>query len=115
MVRIKRGVAAHKHKKYWLKQAKGFRWGRKSKFRAAKQALKRSWKFSYRDRKARKRDKRALWQVQINAASRAQGVSYSKFAYGLKKNKIELDRKVLAQLSQTNPEIFKKILEKANS
>ncbi len=112
MVRIKKGAPAHKHRKHWLRQVKGFRWGRKSKFRAAKQALKRSWKFAYRDRRTRKRDKRALWQIQINAATRAQGLSYSKFIYGLKKNKIELDRKVLAILAEKYPDIFKKIVEK---
>jgi len=112
MVRIKKGVTAHKHRRHLLKQAKGFRWGRKSKFRAAKDALRHAWEYAYRDRKAKKRDKRALWQVQINAACREQDLNYSKFAFGLRKNKIELDRKILAQLSQDNPEIFKKILEK---
>lgn len=112
MVRIKKGVTAHKHKKHLLKQAKGFRWGRKSKFRAAKDALRHAWEYAYRDRKANKREKRALWQTQINAACHEQGLNYSKFASGLRKNKIELDRKILSQLSQENPEIFKKVLEK---
>ncbi|KKS89355.1 MAG: 50S ribosomal protein L20 [Parcubacteria group bacterium GW2011_GWF2_43_11] len=112
MVRIKKGVTAHKHRRHLLKQAKGFRWGRKNKFRAAKDALRHAWEYAYRDRKANKREKRALWQVQINAACREAGLNYSKFAFGLRKNKIELDRKILAQLSQDNPEIFKKILEK---
>ena len=112
MVRIKKGVTAHKHRRHLLKQAKGFRWGRKNKFRAAKDALRHAWEYAYRDRKANKREKRALWQVQINAACREAGLNYSKFAFGLRKNKIELDRKILAQLSQDNPDIFKKITEK---
>jgi len=112
MVRIKKGVTAHKHRKHLLKHAKGFRWGRKSKFRAAKDALLHAWEYSYRDRKVKKRDKRGLWQVQINAACRAAGSNYSKFAFGLRKNNIALDRKILAQLCQDNPDIFKKITEK---
>ncbi|MFH1423868.1 MAG: 50S ribosomal protein L20 [Candidatus Nealsonbacteria bacterium] len=115
MVRIKKGVTAHKHKKHLLEHAKGFRWGRKSKFRAAKDALRHAWEYSFRDRKVRKREKRGLWQVQINAACREAGLNYSKFASGLRKNKIELDRKVLAQLCQDNPDIFKKIMEKAKN
>lgn len=112
MVRIKKGVTAHKHRRHLLKHAKGFRWGRKSKFRAAKDALFHAWEYAYRDRKANKREKRALWQVQINAACREAGLNYSKFAFGLRKNKIDLDRKILAQLCQDNPDIFKKIVEK---
>ena len=115
MVRVKRGKAAHKRRKHLLKYAKGFRWGRKSKYRLAKEALMHAWKYSYRDRKAKKREFRKLWQVQINAACRQQGISYSKFIHGLKKNKIELDRKILAALAQKYPEIFKKIVERAKS
>ncbi len=112
MVRIKKGVTAKKHRRHLLKHAKGFRWGRKNKFRAAKDALRHAWEYAYRDRKTNKREKRALWQVQINAACREQGFNYSKFEHGLKKNKIELDRKILAQLCQDKPDIFKKIIEK---
>jgi large subunit ribosomal protein L20 len=112
MVRVKKGKSAHKHKKHLLKHAKGFRWGRKSKFRAAKDALMHAWEYSYRDRKKRKGDKRQLWQVQINAACRINGTTYSKFINGLKKNQIELDRKVLAQLGEKYPDIFKEITAK---
>ncbi|MFH1575484.1 MAG: 50S ribosomal protein L20 [Candidatus Nealsonbacteria bacterium] len=115
MVRIKKGVTARKHRKHLLKYAKGFRWGRKSKFRAAKDALLHAREYAYRDRKVRKRDKRGLWQIQINAACREQGLNYSKFAFGLRKNKIALDRKILAKLSQDKPDIFKKVLEKAKN
>jgi len=112
MVRIKRGKIAHKRRKHLLKYAKGFRWGRKVKYRAAKEALYHAWRYAYRDRKAKKRDFRKLWQIQINAACRQLETSYSKFVAGLKKNKIELDRKILSQLGQNHPQIFKKIVEK---
>lgn len=112
MVRVKKGKAAHKHRKHLLKHAKGFKWGRKSKYRAAKQALMKAWTYSFRDRKTKKGNFRRLWESQINSACKESGTSYSKFIYGLKKGKIELDRKVLSQLIQKNPEIFKKIVEK---
>lgn len=112
MVRIKRGKAAHKRRKHLLEHAKGFHWGRKSKYRAAKEALYHAWRYAYRDRKAKKREFRKLWNIQINAACRQQGINYSRFIAGLKKNKIELDRRVLSQLAQNNPQIFEKIVEK---
>ena len=112
MVRVKRGKIASKRRKHLLKYAKGFRWGRKAKYRAAKEALMHAWKYAYRDRKAKKRDFRKLWQIQISAACRRAGISYSRFIAGLKKNKIELDRKILATLAQNHPKIFEKIVEK---
>ena len=111
MARVKRGTTAHKRRKHLLKYAKGFRWGRKSKYKLAKDALYHAWRYAYRDRKAKKRDFRRLWQVQISAACQQSGLSYSKFIAGLKKNKIELDRKILSGLAQNHPEIFEKILE----
>ncbi len=95
-----------------LRHAKGFRWGRKAKYRLAKEALWHAWSYAYRDRRTKKRDFRRLWQTQIAATSKRLGISYSKFIYGLKKNKIELDRKILAQLAQSRPEIFQKLAEK---
>jgi len=115
MVRVKRGKIAHKKRKHLLKYAKGFRWGRKAKYRLAKVAVMKAWRYAYRDRRAKKREFRALWQIQINAACRQFGLSYSKFITGLKKNKIELDRKILAQLVQNHPQIFEKIVEKVKS
>lgn len=112
MTRIKRGETAHKRRKHLLKYAKGFRWGRKKKYRAAKVALFHAWEYAYRDRRTKKRDFRALWQTQINAACRELGISYSKFIFGLKKNKIELDRKTLSKFAQNHPQIFEKIVEK---
>lgn len=115
MVRIKRGKAARKKKKRIFQQVKGFRWGRKNRLRLAKDALRHALARSYEGRKRKKREMRNLWQLQINSACRQEGISYSKFIYGLKKNKIALDRKILSQLIQGHPEIFKKIVEKAKS
>jgi len=113
MVRVKRGKTAQKRRKHLLKYVKGFRWGRKAKYRLAKDAMYHAWEYAYRDRKVKKRDFRALWQSQINSACRNLGIPYSRFIAGLKKNKIELDRKVLADLIEKNPQIFEKIVEKA--
>lgn len=112
MVRVKGGKISLKRRRHLLKYAKGFRWGRKAKYRAAKEALYHAWKYAYRDRRVKKRDLRALWQIQISAACRQAGISYSRFIYGLKKNKIELDRKILSNLAQNHPQIFEKIVEK---
>ncbi|MBU1131167.1 50S ribosomal protein L20 [Patescibacteria group bacterium] len=112
MARVKRGrVRAHKRKKL-LSQAKGYKWGRKKKVRLAKPAIKKAGAHAYHDRKVKKRVNRRLWQIKLNAAVRQHGLSYSKFIDALKKNKIELDRKILSQIAEKNPEIFKKIVEK---
>ncbi len=112
MTRVKRGVMANKRRKKIIKQAKGFKWGRKSKYKLAKDALKHAWTHAYVDRKKRKRDFRRLWQIKINAASRAHGLAYSRFINKLKKAKIEIDRKILAHLAEKQPEVFEKIIEK---
>lgn len=113
MARVKRGVIAKKRRREILKLTKGFRWGRKKKYRLAKQALQKAWAYSFRDRKAKKRVFRKLWQTQISAAARKAGISYSKLIPLLKKQGLGLDRKILASLAREHPEIFKKILEKA--
>ena len=115
MARVKRGVLKRKRKKKIIRQAKGYKWGRKSKYRAAKDALKHAWTYAYRDRRAKKREFRQLWQVQINAACRQEGMSYSRFINSLKKSKIELDRKILADLAKDYPEVFKKIVGKVSA
>jgi len=112
MARVKRGVQKRKRKKKLIKQAKGFKWGRKAKYRAAKDALKHAWVYAYRDRKVKKREFRQLWQLRINAACRKEGISYSKFINAIKKNKIELNRKILADLAINHPEIFSEIVKK---
>ena len=80
--------------------------------RAAKEALLHAWTHAYRDRRVKKRTARALWQIQLNAAVRQYGLTYSKFTNGLKKAKIELDRKVLSQIAREHPEVFKTIVDK---
>ena len=112
MVRIKGGKFSQKRRRHLLEYAKGFRWGRKSKLRAAKTALMHAWEYAYRDRKAKKREFRKLWEIQINAACRQFDLPYNQFIFNLKKNKIGLDRKILSTLAQKQPEIFEKIVEK---
>jgi large subunit ribosomal protein L20 len=110
MVRVKGGKTSLKRRRHLLKYVKGFKYGRQAKFRAAKQAVYRAWMHAYKDRRRKKREFRSLWQIQINAACRERGISYSRFISGLKKNKIEIDRKILSQLAQNHPEIFSKIV-----
>ncbi len=112
MTRVKRGTTAHKKREKLLKLTKGFRWGRKSKERAAKEALLHALPRAFKGRKEKKRNFRQLWQVQINAGAREHGLSYSKLIAGLKKNKILLDRKILAELAKNEQKVFKKIVEK---
>ena len=112
MARVKRGKNVHKKRRRLFKKVKGFRWGRKSRYRLAKDALRHAQARAYQGRKGKKRNFRALWQTQINAACRQHGLSYSKFIYGLKKNKIELNRKVLAELAKNYPKVFEKIVKK---
>ena len=111
MVRVKRGRTRLKKRKKLLRQTKGFRWGRKSRLRAAKEAILHAWSHSYRDRRKKKRDFRKLWQIRINAACRQHDLSYNKFIHGLKQKKIGLDRKILAELAKDYPKIFEKIVE----
>lgn len=111
MTRVKRGVTATKKRERLLKKTKGFKWGRKSKERAAKEALLHALSREFKGRKEKKRTARALWQVKIGAASREEGISYSKFIAGLKKKGIALDRKILADLAEHEPKTFKKIIE----
>lgn len=111
MTRVKKGASAHKHKKHLLKQVKGFKYGRKSKYKLAKDALRHALTYSYRDRKVKKRNFRQLWQLQINAACRKIGINYSRFINGLKKKNIGLDRKILSQLIEKYPDIFEHIVQ----
>jgi len=115
MSRVKRGVTTRQKHKKLLKQTKGFRHGRKNLVKLARQADTKAGQYAYRDRRVKKRDFRRLWIIQINAACRLNDIKYSVFMNGLKKAKIELDRKVLSQLAQENPEEFKKLVEKVKS
>jgi large subunit ribosomal protein L20 len=111
MTRVKRGTIAHKKREKLLKYTKGFRWGRKSKERAAKEALLHAWTHAFEGRKQKKRDYRALWNVKINAAARTEGMKYSALIGALKKANIQLDRKILADLAEHEPAVFKKVIE----
>lgn len=113
-MRVKRGVAHVKHRKYILKGAKGFKWGRKNQIRKAKTAITRAGRHAYKHRRLKKRDFRALWQIRINAAVRPHGLSYSQFIHKLKVAKVELDRKVLSQLAIEQPKLFASIVEQVN-
>lgn len=115
MSRVKRGTTAHKKREKILKKTKGFRWGRKSKERAAKEALLHAESRMFRGRKEKKRNFRSLWTVRLNAAARENGTTYSKLIAAMKKNNIGLDRKVLSDLAQNEPQVLKKIIEKALS
>lgn len=111
MTRIKRGVAAHKRRKNLLKRAKGFDNRRSTNFALAREALLHADKYAYRDRKNRKRDFRALWLVRVNAALRDNGTTWSKFAGKLKKENIQINRKMLAELAVQYPESFDKMVK----
>lgn len=97
-----------------MKQAKGYFGRRKNVWTVAKNAVEKGMGYSYRDRKVKKREFRALWIQRINAGTRVYGLSYSKFMGLLKANDIEIDRKVLADLAMNNPEAFKAIVDKVN-
>ncbi len=114
MTRVKRGVIAHKRREKILKYAKGYRWGRKSKERYAREALLHAWSHAFRGRKQKKRTARRVWQVRIGAASRMNNTSYSKLIGALRKKHIELDRKMLSELAQRHPDVFKKVAELAH-
>ena len=114
-MRIKRAVNAVKKRRKILKLSKGY-FGAKSKlYRVARQAVMKSLSYAYVGRKAKKRDFRKLWIARINAAARMNGLSYSKFMFGLKANGIELNRKVLAELAVSDAAAFTVLCEKAKS
>jgi large subunit ribosomal protein L20 len=112
MPRVKRGIQTKKTHKNLLAQAKGYRHGRKKLVKRAREAVIKAGQHAYAHRRTKKRDFRALWIVQINAACRANDLTYSKFMAGLKAKKIELDRKVLADIAENNPEEFTKLVTK---
>lgn len=115
MAKVKHSVATRKRKKRVLKKAKGY-WGDRSKqFQQARRALMHALVYAYRDRKKRKRDFRRLWIARINAACRTSGISYSQFMCGLKKSKVGLNRKILAELAIKDSQAFKKLIEIAKN
>ena len=110
-MRVKRGVAARARHNKILAAAKGMQHYRTRSFRLAKQGVIKALRYSYRDRRNKKRDLRAIWITRINNASRQEGLSYSKLIAGMKKQNINLDRKVLADLAVNEPAAFKAIVE----
>ncbi len=115
MARIKRAVNAQKKRRKVMKLAKGY-WGAKSKqYRSATEQVRRSLRYAYKGRKLRKRDFRRLWITRINAAARMNGMSYSTFINGLKKQNIEMNRKMLADLAVNDAAGFAKLVELAKN
>ena len=114
MPRVKRGKVATQKRERLLRRVKGFKWGRKSKERLAKEALVHAGKHAFRERRRKKREFRKLWQVKIGAASRGGDLPYSRLIYLLRKLDIRLNRKMLAHLAESEPAIMQKIIELAN-
>jgi large subunit ribosomal protein L20 len=115
MAKIKHSAATRRRKKRVLKRTKGF-WGDRSKqYQQARRALMHALVYAYRDRKVRKREFRSLWITRINAACRQEGITYSAFIAGLKKAKIVLDRKILADVAVRDPATFKKLVALAKA
>jgi large subunit ribosomal protein L20 len=115
MARVKRGVTTHAKHKRVLDQAKGYYGRRKNTIRIAKQAVEKAGQYAYRDRKVKKRSFRALWIQRINAAVRAEGLTYGVFMHGLKLAGVELDRKVLADIAMHEGETFGAIIAQAKA
>lgn len=115
MARVKRGVTSHRRHKKLLQLTKGHKLGRSTLVRQAKQSALKAGVYAFAGRKQKKRDMRKLWIIQLNAAVRAEGLTYSKFINSLKTKNINLDRKILAELAVHNPEDFKKIISEVTA
>ena len=115
MTRVKSGVVTRRRHKKVLKLTKGQYATKHRLFRRANEAMMKSLKYAYRDRRNRRRDFRRLWIARINAASRQNGLSYSRFIYGLKQASVELDRKVLAELAVSDSSAFAELVEVAKT
>lgn len=111
MPRVKRGTISVKRRNNILKRVKGYRFGRKNKEKLANEAIAHAGRNAFRDRRAKKRDWRKLWTTKINALANELGISYSKLIGALKKEEIEIDRKILSELADTEPQIFEKIVK----
>lgn len=114
MTRVKGGVNALKRRRNVLRAAKGFRFGRSTKEKQAKEALRHAGAYAFAHRRAKKRDFRRLWQVQIGSAVKPLGISYSKFIDALNKKNILLNRKMLANLAEHNPDVFETVVKKVS-
>ena len=113
MARVKRGTTTKARHKRILEQAKGYYGRRKNTIRIAKQAVEKAGQYAYRDRKVKKRSFRALWIQRINAAVRAEGLTYGQFMHGLKLAGVDLDRKVLADIAMHEGDAFRAIVRQA--
>ena len=111
MARVKGAMKTRARHKKILKLAKGYRGAKSKLYKTANQAVMKSLVYAYRDRKAKKREFRQLWIARINAATRANGMSYSKFMNGLKQKGIEINRKMLSEIAIADPEAFKKLVD----
>ncbi len=114
MTRVKKAVNALKTRRNILKRTKGYRFGRKSKERIANEAIVHAGSYAFAHRRDKKNDFRKSWNISVGAQAKILGTSYSKLIGNLKKNKIDLDRKILSTLAKESPEIFKKIVEKVS-
>jgi len=110
MTRVKLSVVRRRRHRRILKAAQGYRGTRRRLYRAAKEAVMHARQYAYIHRRTRKRDFRRLWIARINAASRAQGVSYSRLIAGLRRNSVELNRKILAEIAVKHPQAFAEIV-----
>ncbi len=115
MVRVKNGAHRHQRHKKWLKLAKGYVGGRSKLYRTARVAVLRSGRYAWRDRRMKKREFRALWITRVNAAVRMRGMRYGQFINGLKKAKIDIDRKQLSELAIHDAAAFDAICDKVKS
>ena len=115
MVRVTNAVASHRRKKRIHKRAKGFVGDRKNHLRLTQEAVMRALAYNYRHRKLKKREFRSLWIQRIGAAAKIHGISYSKFIFGLKKARCELDRKMLADLAVSDPTGFAAVVNRAKA
>jgi large subunit ribosomal protein L20 len=111
MPRVTRGTQHTKRRRNLLKRTKGYKWGRKSKIKLAKTAMLKAGAYAFRDRRAKKRTFRRLWNIKINAAARQLGTTYSQLIHGLAVKSITLDRKSLAFLAEHKPKVFEKVVE----
>ena len=113
MARVRNSVQTRARHKKWIKRAKGYRGRRNRVFKLAKEAVLKAGQYAYRDRRRKKTVFRQQWQTHINAAARQHDMNYSTFMHGLKTSQIELDRKILSQIAQENPELFAQVVEQA--
>lgn len=115
MSRVRRSIARHARRKKVLKQARGYRGRNSTSYRVALEKVEKALQYAYRDRRARKRNFRALWIQRINAGARQHGMTYSQFMSGIKRAGVELDRKMLADIAVREPAAFKALVDQAQN